>query len=443
MPRVLAINAQSKELKSAEQLAELCCGVFSHMGDGQFPIYDGVAIQKFPQRHSALNENEFERKVFQPANILWVNRKLAKGLRKENRVLDLQIRPGFNAATFELNTLEVVAALTAAISKKDLDMQIKILKADRNRQIPVAVKALEGLRRAEEKYHFEFQSIGIDEEFEKLRKDTPTESIVEQFVGLEYSVHTEIITEAKWEIKDFDEEVKKLFADCLREMRKIHKENSARENFLAPYYRNAIQELSGIHGVASVVIKKIAFLWASVKFFITLLPDKDKEWVRRNMFRALVSFAEGQKEPWSASSYLKEYIADEIKAGHCARIRGTKSNDESTTLWYDPKNQVFLLPASLYFEHLLPYIQEGQITRRVFEKKLVGEGTLLTVKRGTQLRRTFEVKTQVGEASILVLRIPLARFWEAFREEPQILNRIRRWHQESTPLRGDNRGFHK
>lgn len=80
--------------------------------------------------------------------------------------------------------------MTAAISKKDLDMQIKILKADRNRQIPVAVKALEGLRRAEEKYHFEFQSIGIDEEFEKLRKDTPTESIVEQFVGLEYSVHT-------------------------------------------------------------------------------------------------------------------------------------------------------------------------------------------------------------------------------------------------------------
>lgn len=79
--------------------------------------------------------------------------------------------------------------MTAAISKKDLDMQIKILKADRNRQIPVAVKALEGLRRAEEKYHFEFQSIGIDEEFEKLRKDTPTESIVEQFVGLEYSVH--------------------------------------------------------------------------------------------------------------------------------------------------------------------------------------------------------------------------------------------------------------
>lgn len=83
--------------------------------------------------------------------------------------------------------------MTAAISKKDLDMQIKILKADRNRQIPVAVKALEGLRRAEEKYHFEFQSIGIDEEFEKLRKDTPTESIVEQFVGLEYSVHIQAI----------------------------------------------------------------------------------------------------------------------------------------------------------------------------------------------------------------------------------------------------------
>lgn len=239
LPLLLALNAQSKDMKSAEELAQLCCGAFQNMGDGTLPIYDGVALQEFPKRYSPLSEGMFEKKVLQSSSILWVNRKLAKEVKQKNRVLNLQVPSGFDKEKYKFKILDMIRALTETISAKDREMKINIMEKDRKRQTRVAVKTLNSLRKLEKKYNFEFQEVEIVEEFARLQQDIPTEGLVNQFADVRGRIHTEIITEAEFDVDNFDSEAKKVFSDCLREMRKIHKENCARGNFLEPYYMGA------------------------------------------------------------------------------------------------------------------------------------------------------------------------------------------------------------
>lgn len=436
LPQLLALNVCSRgDIHSAEQLAMLCCGVFQRMEEKKFPIYDGVAIQKFPKRPWALNEDEFERKILRPASVMWVNRCPAKGLKKENRILDLQVRVGAQSQNFEFDVAGLVKALTKKISDEDFEQWRRAVEQDRKRQTPIAIKALKELQKLEKKWEFAFQDVDIEDECQKLRRIDYAEDPIGQIKDLRQGINREITVESGKDIKALESETKKVLSDCLREMRKIHKENARKENFLTPYYNEARQEVLEIRGVKTAVLDKITFLWASGKFFITLLPEMDRTWVREKIFHALVLLAKEQKEPWSASIPLEKYLAKEIRDGNCARIRGERSDSEGITVWYDPQKQVFLLPVKTYFNGLCSYIEESQITRRLYEQKLAEEGALLTANRENQKRRTFEVKVQRGASSILVLKIPLSQFWEDFRADREIKRVLQKLHQEHTPLR--------
>lgn len=80
LPEQIAINIQSDHLTDAERLADICCGYFRRFEASKesktkaMPITDGIAIQKSLSELKKLGVNEFERKVIQPACVLWVNR---------------------------------------------------------------------------------------------------------------------------------------------------------------------------------------------------------------------------------------------------------------------------------------------------------------------------------------------------------------------------------
>ena len=434
LPQLLALNVYSKDQHLAEQLAKLCCGAFSLMGE-KFPIYDGVSIQKFPKRLRALNGDEFEQKILRSASILWVNRCPAKELKKENRILNLQIPSYIKSQSFDFDVAGLIKVLTKKISDEDFEQWRRVVEQDRKRQTPIAIKALKELQKLEKKWGFAFQDVDIEDECQKLRRIDYTEDPIGQIKDLRRGINREIAVESGKDIEALESKTKKVLSDCLREMGKIHKENTRKENFLAPYYNEARQEVFEIRGVKTAVLDKITFLWASGKFLITLLPEMDRTWMREKIFHALVLLAREQQEPWSASIPLEKYLAKEIRDGNCARIRGEGSDSERVTVWYDPQKQVFLLPAKTYFDGLHSYVEEPQITRRLYEQKLAEEGALLTANRENQKRRTFEVKVQRGASSILVLKIPLSQFWEDFRADREIKRVLQKLHQEHTPLR--------
>ncbi len=439
LPKMFAINIWSNDLKSAEQMAEYCCGEFQRMGDGKFPIVDGVSMQKFPAKQTALSENVFEQRVLQPASILWVNRKPAKALKKEGKILDLQVPPGFDMAGYAFEPLDMMAAVVKGARDEDIKRQQQILIANRRSQKPIAEEVIKKLRKIAERYNFEFQDVDLDKERQEISKDAPEEALIEWLSSLKHAVTEEIRWEAKGENDLFLAETQQMLSACLRKMREIHRGNSARQNFLAPYYEEGLQELKGSLKAAKVekaVAEKLAYLWASAKFSIAALPQEKQNWISRQIFRSLCAFARQHKDVWPAGGYLEKYIVDVLKEGACARIRGKRSDQEGIQLWYDPREKVFLLPAQRYFADLQRYITEPKVTQRIFEKKLAEEGAIKSVARQNQLRRTFEVRVQKNGPKVSVLRVQPTAFSKEFWESKEISKQLKEFNRDRTPLRG-------
>lgn len=440
LPKMFAINIRSNDLVTAENIAEYCCGEFDRMGNRKFPIIDGVDIQKVPGKQASLSENAFEQRILQQASVLWVNRKPSKSLKRDGKMLDLQVPMEFTIQNFAFDVSNLIATVVYRVEEENRKVQEKINSLDVEVQKPIIRNMVSYLKIVAQRYSFEFQEVELDESLRRILNRDWKDGLIREVVALRESVESEIEECAAEDVDSFLDELQQLFSVCLREMRKAHKKNQLQENSSILNYEDALREMKeklSIVKVAEPILEKISYLWASAKFFITALPKENQGRISRQILQSLCTFAKEQKDPWSASIYLKKYLAEEIRNGNCARIRGERSDSERITVWYDPQKQVLLLPSKTYFENLCSYIEEPQVTKRIFEQKLTEEGLLLTVKRGGQIRRTFEVKIRVGGGSDSVLKIPLEKLGEGFRKDTRVQKVLQQLYADDTPLRTD------
>ena len=141
---------------------------------------------------------------------------------------------------------------------------------------------------------------------------------------------------------------------------------------------------------------------------------------------------------WSPQVILEQYIKGLLmEEKYYARIRGKESDRPDIRVWYDTQEEVFLLPKKTYFSDL----QQGSnqaltITQKQWEQRLAEDGLILSVKRGKQNRRSFEVNLKKGNAlKQAALKIPLSALSNEFRTDTVVTTAIKRMEEDPTKLR--------
>lgn len=450
IPEQIAVNIGSNPINIAENFARSFCDFFN-MGEGaKIPVIDGVAVQRMPKKQTLLGVNEFEAKVLQPACVLWVNRIPTKNLVESGWILDLHLPS--NADPLEICSFgeNVVMLLTEAIHKVSLASYLGLRVQAWNTSVPILCQMQDDFLQATEKYNF---STDFDTELmskPKVKKEDiksipadPVEYAEALFQKLDYDVVNAILDKVTEERAShlfvLREELKTIFSWCRRELRKCKSQSQIEKFSLQPLYKSAVQEISSagsLQKAPKYIQNKAAYLLASLSFFErTCLPPHDPHKTRKRFMQAMVNFFPQNWENMWASDLLEKYISNTILSGRCARIRGKGSDQADIRMWYDPREQLFLLPSKTYYDALKSSPSNQAATKQVFEQKLVDEGTLYTVQRSNQVRRTFEIKVRQDAPRITVLKVRSENFSEKFFADAKIQARLRSLDSEDSSFR--------
>lgn len=184
------------------------------------------------------------------------------------------------------------------------------------------------------------------------------------------------------------------------------------------------------------VQQKAAYLSAALDFWtrMNLSPDC-YSWIIGKLEKSLASsFSQNLKSTW-ASEVLEKYIANVIQRGRCARIVGEGSDQPNICLWYDPREELFLLPSKTYYAALQPMLAGRAVTKEIFERRLVDERTIHIARRKNQDRRTFEIKVVQGAARRSVLKVNLQNFSEKFFADQKIQQQLQLMSSDGTSYR--------
>lgn len=448
IPEQLAVNIRSDQSEVAENLVKSFCDCFRTERQTKVPVIDGVAVQRIPQKQTFLGINEFEAKVLQPACVLWVNRIPAKELIESGQVLDLYLTAETEVPQICAMGQGVVTALADNIHNVSLASLKSLWQHNWNSAIPMIEQLQHDFLEMANRYDFSFDEVENDL-MQKLAiaKEDIIPSDPEKYVSiLFHRVNADIdcdlydVTSKNVDrLLKLQEELKSIFLKCRREIRKRTARNRVEKFSLHPLYEGKMEQFSSDKIFQKMPIhirQKAVYLSAALDFWarINLSPSCDK-WIVGKLEKSLAgSFFQNLESRW-ASGVLEEYVANAVLSGRCARVVGKGSDQPDICLWYDPRDQLFLLPNKTYYAALQPMLAGRAVTKEIFERRLVDERTIQIARRKNQDRRTFEIKVVQGAARRSVLKVNLQNFSEKFFADQKIQQQLQLMSSDGTSYR--------
>ena len=91
---------------------------------------------------------------------------------------------------------------------------------------------------------------------------------------------------------------------------------------------------------------------------------------------------------------LESYLTTLISEKRCARLRGKGSDGETIDLWYDPREQIFLLKNSYFSELKQLFVEVQEFTKRNWELLMEKAGFIETVQRKNKFAALLKFKRQ-------------------------------------------------
>lgn len=377
LPKQIAINVWSNNIRSAEKLAHICCGYFLDFTSDKTlksSIIDGLSIQKTPSKLSSLGINEFETKMIQPACPLWINRKPNSELIREGKILDLQLKEDEDVG-----------------SGLDRSLSVNLV----NFLIDEICKKIKGLSKEKGAKNV-WMGEGYLEKNDKnssRRGSHPfsLESIYKRRL-VRLSRYSRVLSSQYIVIGQLD---------------------------VSSEEREEKAEIEPDLGVD--VVRKIAYLSAAFCVFASVAIKSQDQYIEicnKAETAIITAFkTQMQKPTVDIKDVLEDYILHCLKAGRCSRIRGVDSEKDNIHIWYDPREKIFLFPNEKYFENLKSTCPTLDISKSQFEEMLNQAKILSTAQRQNQVRKTFDVVVRKGpgpQRRMSVLKIYAERLSEHF-----------------------------
>lgn len=436
IPNQIAVNIQCSSPAYVRKLVDICCGHFQKLESTKIPIVDGILVQKPHSTMKKLGVAEFERKVIQPACILWVNRDPVNELIQSGQIINLQasVQPETDLDTTLSTFLTFI--LAQEMQRQTVESFDECFKADWMQSRPYIREFLQYLRAVERRkiHGFSPDNIDIENELSKINRPTasPTDPIIllqhlslcARFDVSDFDEDRPLTQTQKEQLKELCEDIKKECRKSSNEIRKVHKKNTRSFFSLDRNYQDTLQRLKenqsvGIMGLE--IVKKIAYLSTSFRVFAYSAKQLEDEcdMLCARVDEALIAAFRNQLCVQKPKAILAEYILSLLEAGQCARIRGKDSENSNIRVWYDPKEGgVFLISSKDYFDRMKIFTD---ISKKDFENALVDEGVLCTAQRENQRRRTFEIVVQKGGGKLSVLKIHAAKLSDHFSKSARTL----------------------
>lgn len=445
IPKQIALNIWSGHVAYVEKLADVCCGYFRNFEAGEdrkksMPIADGIVIQTTPSKVKKLGVNEFESKVLQPACVLWMNREPARELVESGELLNIQIPAPVEDNDDILLSEFIVYALAYKMHERTTYAFGKRFDTDWKKSVPIVKNFLERLRERTDLQFGEssLESQVMQEELNDFReaKSEPCDLLLwlkqaksHITVEIDRTLEQQTVQDSRIisQLEEYRQQVEKMFAECVKEIRKIHKKNTRLLYSLDSVYIKTMKKLMENQSVSLMgqeIAKKIAYLSTSFRVFAKLtMPEAECNSLCDRVDLALISAFQRQLGIQSATGILEKYLLNLLEKGQCARIRGEGSDSSSIRVWYDPKGAgergIFLIPSKNYFNNVKDYYPTRNINKSEFETSLADMGVLDTLSRKKQKRRTFEAVVQKGGRKQSVLKINADALSDRFFEKAQ------------------------
>lgn len=449
LPKQFAVNISGKE---AESLVACCCGYFQDMKSDKTQIVDGVDIQKNRRELTRLSVNEFEAKVLQNASVLWVNRVPAQELLLGGQIIDLSasVIPDDILARTKGLSLGIVKVLAQTLEAYAVNSYKDFSLKNWEDAHPVLDSLPADIYGICNKYKCFLPTVDVEQD--EVKKPSERFSSPEAYIkyirqNIFYDIEELEYRDRGREIAtDLKIEIQKLTSDRLRKIRRLCKENKRLTLSLDSKYQNRLKKLKdmGLPSLGDNAMEKIAYLSTSFRVLVQAiaevsyppLSNEDEETLKRlpeQVDNAIISAFDCQLRETQSNSILESYVLMQIKEKRCARIRGIDSDKSSIKIWYDPRQDILLLPSKSYFDDLKASFQITDMGKNDFELELVQAGILCSSLRKNQNRRTYEVRVGKGEGRISVLKIKMDHFSPQFSKES--CGFLAKMKNERTPYR--------
>lgn len=450
LPKQIVLNVQSDQPIWAKKLIDACCGCFQRLKSDKMPIIDGIEVQRIPSELTRIGVDEYESKTIRPACILWVNREPVKELVQSGKLLNVQVISGVNneLGTFLSECLMNIFA--NQIHRWTNDAFRKRYDTDWKESVPLIENFLSKLQESAILKFGEYseESEIVLEELNKFRQnksepEDPTmrlgsskRRIIRKIDNIMKSL-ADRDSKVTMKLEGLKKEILMEYEKCLRTIRKIHRKNMSEFYSLDSDYHETLERLianPSVHMMGQEVVKKIAYLQTSFQIFArTAIPSEYQQQLCDKVEVSLVTAFRNQMDIQKPGDILAKYISSLLETGQCARVRGEGSENDNTCIWYDPRNEVFLISSKTYFNKLKNVFSMADISKGDFETELVQANILCTVQRKAQVRRTFEVVVQKGGNKLSVLKINADPLSDQFSESA--CKRLEQLRNDKTPYR--------
>ena len=440
-PEQFAICVSCMDLDKATQLAELCCDIVPKLPP-HFPIVDGVKIFQATEKMARkdVSMSEFEAKILQKAGVLWVGRKPSVEVSAQKLCLSLTIptEAEFPAEPF-LQLL--LAHFTGMLYGASVDSWEAMQKAVFTKSIPVVKDLVDHLMAAANKHDFAFSGDTPQEWYQSNAKpETLRLESLEMFVFRDVRECRDEIGEwASGQIAQIDhleEEFRHLFRQTRKKIQAIKREVSVEQQMLNPHYRDAVTDVKK-YDLDAQSQKKVAYLLTAYRCFLWVCaPGEEQGPMLAQLELALLREWQQFQPEFPVRAILESYLTKLISEKRCARLRGKGSDGETIDLWYDPREQIFLLKNSYFSELKQLFVEVQEFTKRNWELLMEKAGFIETVQRKEQIRRSFEVQTGKGKTKrTSVLKIRAKMLSKKFFDRKDVQIALRKMRRDETPYR--------
>ena len=444
-PEQFAVCVSCMDLDKAAQLAKLCCDIVPKLPP-RFPIVDGVKIFHVTEkmRRKDISMSEFEAKILQKAGVLWVGRKPSVEVSAQKLCLSLTI-----PASAEFSAEPFLQPLLAYFTTKLHDISINSWKSMQKTVFEKSTQAVKLLIRdliaTADKYAFSFSSDILEKWYQDSKRfETFHLDILETRVLRDVEKYRKEIK--KWgsdrftQVDRLEGEFRDHFKKVYKDIRTIQREVSREKQTLQIFYEEVAKDVKK-YDLDLQSQQKIAYLLTSYQCFLKLCaPKEERRPMLAQLERALLREWQQFRPEFPVRAVLETYLTKLITEKRCARLRGKGSDGETIDLWYDPREQMFLLKNSYFPELKKLFAEDQKFTKRNWELLMEKAGFLETVQRDNQTRRSFETRTKVGSSEkVPVLKIRAQILSEKFFAHKIVHIALQKMEQDTSSYRSGSR----
>lgn len=425
MKTQFAFNLCSTSRDTAEDLAVFFCKPFQ---DAEWPktTTAGVQVQsgRKESRYPALSVRKFEKKILQPASVLWINRDPADELIREGRIITLQVPGHIEKNAKDSIGMDLVCNLTRAAHNM-VEVRLEpYWEACWQSSMPIVIETKKTVLSCVERSHYPIGDFDLEQSIDELLNSEDPLSpfdVLDRVRSMKTELCNDIdecMSDAVREMPDI-EELKSIviaeFSRCHRRIRKVTQKLKPQFLSLGPEYDTLLKKMANEaepYHVNQQLLENITYLLAAAHVYIrNCIPPRDQAGVSLRVDSALKKLYLPNQIP-DAKKLTERYIVALLRADRYARVRGKGSGRREVGVWYDPRTDEFYLPANTFFEDMLQTLGLTVYPKRwTLENDLLRDGILRVQEGG---RRTWQVIVVRGGKRQSVLKLHPEKFFERY-----------------------------